>query len=311
MRSRVRGKVSFPLLLTVLSWGFNFVALKLLYAEGLTPAATSLVRFVLMWLVLAGLCLTQGRFPWYPKGEVWRYLLLGMMSMGIYMILFLEGMAKTSPAEGAIILATSPIFTALLAVAFKQDQFSWAAIGGTAFAFGGVTMVILAGHHAEGGQLMGNLLVLASAVVWAFCAVMTRTLVQKDTPLNVLTLSMPGALPLLIPYGIAAIIAVDWVRLDWVGWLSLAHIVILAGVVGFIGFYVGVRQVGSAGAMLYQFLVPPLAAFFAWLTLHDHLEVLQAIGLGVILAGVAWSTRARSKGHLTRDAVGAPEKVAS
>lgn len=303
--------MSFPLLLTVLSWGFNFVALKLLYAEGLTAAAMSLVRFVLMWLVLAGLCLTQGRFPWYPKGDMWRYLLLGMLSMGIYMILFLEGMTKTSPAEGAIILATSPIFTALLAVAFKQDQFSWAALGGTVLAFVGVTMVILAGHHAEGGQIIGNLLVLASAVVWAFCAVMTRTLVQKDTPLNVLTLSMPGALPLLVPYGLGASLAVDWARMDWVGWLSLAHIVILAGVVGFIGFYVGVRQVGSAGAMLYQFLVPPLAAFFAWLTLHDHLEVLQAVGLGVILVGVAWSTRVRARGDLSRDTVLRQEQVAS
>lgn len=303
MKSRDQGKVSFPLLLTVLSWGFNFVALKLLFAQGMTPAAVSLVRFVLMWLVLAGLCLTQGRFPWYPKGEIWRYLSLGMMSMGIYMILFLEGMARTSPAEGAIILATSPIFTALLAVAFKQDQFSWAAIGGTVLAFLGVTMVILAGHHTGGGQLVGNLLVLASAGVWAFCAVMTRTLVQKDTPLNVLTLSMPGALPLLIPFGIGASLSTNWGQLDWVGWLMLAHIVILAGVVGFVGFYVGVRQVGSAGAMLYQFLVPPLAAFFAWLTLHDHLEVLQAVGLGVILAGVAWSTRARSRVDLARDAI--------
>lgn len=52
------------MLMTVVCWGFNFVALKLLFAEGLTPAATSLVRFLLMWGVLAAICSTIQCYIW-------------------------------------------------------------------------------------------------------------------------------------------------------------------------------------------------------------------------------------------------------
>lgn len=281
------------MLTTVVCWGFNFVALKFLFAEGLTPAATSLVRFLLMWGVLVAICQFRREPLTYPEGSTIALWILGFLSMGVYMILFLEGMARTTAAEGAIILATSPVLTALLAVAMKHERFSWGALLGAIVAFVGVFLVVFAGAESSHGTMLGNGLVLLSSLVWAFCAVQTRVFLTDMSPLRALTLSMPGAIPILLVYGLTATFAVPWSQVTWLGWVMLGHITLLAGVVGFLGFFVGVRQVGSSGAMLYQFLVPPIAAFFAWLLLKQELLPLQGVGLAVVLAGVWWSTRSR------------------
>lgn len=301
-----RVSISPPLVVTVLCWGFNFVALKLIYAEGIGPAATSLSRFLVMGAILAMLCWASGQPLRYPKGSAPGLLLLGCLSMGVYMILFLEGMARTSPAEGAIILASAPVMTALLAVLVRQEPFSWGAIAGAMLAFSGVGLVVWTGGASAHGTLLGNLLILASAFVWAGCAVLSKTLVTHHSPITVLTLGLPGALPLLLIYGLVPTLEAPWGVMTAMGWAMFAHIVILAGIVGFIGFYAGVRQVGSAGAMLYQFCVPPIAALFAWLLLGDAFLPLQAVGLGVVIAGIWWSSRSRMAAALRTEECSPP-----
>lgn len=275
----------------VLVWGFNFVAVKLLFLQ-MTPAALSLVRFVPMYLLLLVFCRFRGESLRYTR-ETIPVLWQGFLSMGLYMVLFLEGMARTSAAEGAIILASAPVLVAVMAVIAKMERFTLGAIVGAAIAFLGTAIVIGAGVQGGKSSLLGNLLVLASAVVWAYGAVLSKPLVNKFTPLQSLTLSMPGALPILLPYGLKEAIDIPWANLTKQTWLMFVHVVVGAGFIGFLGFYEGVRDRGPAAAMLYQFFVPIVAAASAYLVLRQSLNWYQALGLAVVIFGVALATRAR------------------
>jgi drug/metabolite transporter (DMT)-like permease len=283
--------LNLPLIVTVLSWGFNFVALKLLYVE-MSPPAVAFVRFGLMYGMLVVVCVWRRESLRFARTDSFRILLLGFVSMGVYMILFLEGMRGSAPAEGAIILATSPIFTTILAVLAGQERFSPLALVGALVAFAGVVIVIVAGQEQTGdpGRLLGNLLILVSSVVWAFSVVMMRPLLGRYSPTQLLTMSMPGALVALIPYGLVATLAVDWGGFSPTIWLLLVHVSLLSGVIAFIGFYAGVRQIGGAGAMMYQFFVPPCAAFFGWLAMGKTLVPLQGVGLVVVIVGVVFAS---------------------
>jgi drug/metabolite transporter (DMT)-like permease len=280
------------MVLTVLTWGFNFVALKLLYDHMEAPAV-ALVRFAAMYAMLVVVCKLRRESLRYTREDILPILWLGLVSMGIYMVLFLEGMRNAGAAEGAIIISTSPIFTTLFAVMFKQDRFSAGALVGAVIAFAGTAIVILGGHQLGRGQVIAYLLLLASAIVWAYGAVLMRPLLARYTPTQALTLSMPGALLLLIPYGIHEALTMPWADMTPVTWAMLAHISVLAGVVGFLGFYAGVRQIGAAGAMMYQFFVPPTAALFEYLLLHKALTPVQSLGVVVVILGVALASRSR------------------
>ena len=276
---------------TVLVWGFNFVAVKVLYQQ-MTPAAVSLVRFVPMYLLLLLFCRLRGESLKYTRDSL-PVLIQGFLSMGIYMVVFLEGMDRTSPAEGAIILASAPIFVAIFSVLAKQERFTPGAVLGAVVAFIGTAIVIAAGAKSSGGSMVGNLLILASAIVWAYSAVLSKPLVNRYSPVQSLTLSMPAALLVLIPYGLVATIQTPWKDFTPTTWGMLIHVVFGAGVLGFVGFYEGVKAQGPAAAMMYQFFVPIVAAIFGYWILGQHLTGLQLFGLAVVIAGVSIASRAR------------------
>lgn len=293
-------RVCLPLVLTVLVWGYNFVALKIVYFE-VSPAAAALMRHVLMYFILVAVCRwwLSASFPefrtanWLWGG--WRIGLFGILSMGIYMVLFLEAVAKTSAAEGAILIATAPLFTTLFAVIAKQEMFSSRVLVGALVAFAGVAMVVFAGDELRFDHLLGNGLMLASAIGWALGAVVSRPLVRERPAILVLTQSMPAALVVLVPYALSATLATPWLSLSPPSYFALAHFTALAGALGFVGFFYGVQKIGAPGAMYYQFCVAPVATLFAWIFLGDSLGAWQIVGMGIVLFGVILATAARNR----------------
>ncbi|MGV3618295.1 MAG: DMT family transporter [Fimbriimonas sp.] len=286
--------LNLPLTVTALSWGFNFVALKELYKE-MSPPAVSLVRYGVMFALLVAICLVRRERLIPEKRDFWQIQGVGFVALGLYMVLFMEGMKGTTPAEGAIVLATAPIFTFLLSCLRGQEKFSGAALTGSLIAFLGVILVILGGSATGHGSLEGNFTILLSAVVWAIGAVMMKPLLSKYSPVAVLTMAMPGALPALIPYGLAATLATDFSSISATGWAMFASVAVLSGVVAFICFYTGLHQIGASAAVLYQYFVPPIAAFFAWVVMGKALGPIQFVGLAVVLGGVAYAGQARAR----------------
>lgn len=276
---------------TVLMWGFNFPAVKVLYQQ-MTPAAVTLVRFVPMYLLLVLVCKWRGESLKYSRDSL-PVLWQGFVSLGVYLILFMEGMRLTSAAEGAIILASAPVLVAIFSVMAKIERFTPGAILGAAIAFVGTAIVIGTGGKGSHGTLAGNLMIFASAVVWAYGAVLSKPLVNKYSPIQSLTLSMPAALIVLLPYGFMKTLQVPWTELTPTSWWMLLHVTFGAGFIGFLGFYEGVKAKGPAAAMLYQFFVPILAAYFGYLLLNEKLHIWQAVGLAVVIAGVLVASRAR------------------
>ena len=279
---------------TTLAWGYNFVSLKLLYAE-MTPAAVGVVRFLLMWILLILVCRISGVPIRVQPKHRWWVLSSGLLAMGVYMVLFLEGMRSTSAAVGAIILSLVPLIAYIIAVIWKLEVFRIGALIGTIVAFIGVAIVVGAGAASADVTYLGNFLIFLSALVWAAGTFLTRPLLAEYDPLTVLTASMPGAIPVLAVYGGRDAAQVDWSALSIGGWLNLAQVVVLSGVVAFIGFYKGVREVGPAIATRYQFFVPVLAAIFSWLILKRPLSAIQWFGVSVVIAGVAATVYARGK----------------
>lgn len=294
----------FPLVLTVLSWGTNFVAIKVLYNQ-MTPAAVGLVRFVLMLAIVVGICLVSRESLKFPKGKAIPVLWQGFLSMGLYMVLFFEGMKRTGASEGAIILSSSPVIVALLAVIFRVERFCVGAIVGASVAFSGVALVVVGGgvsgtDAAMHERLIGDLLVFLSACVWGFQALMSRAVMKEMTPFRLLALGMPAAALILVPYGAADTLNTDWSGLTWTTWGALGHLTVFAGIVGFVGFYKGVAKLGPSRTLLYQFFVPPTAAITEWAMFGKSLTAIQFLGLGVTIAGVWLSSRARAA--MTKDA---------
>ena len=302
MPARVQRFFDLGMTVTVFLWGFNYVALKIAYREMAVPTM-SLTRFLLTWAAMALVCLARRESLRYPKGDALRLLLLGFLGNGVYMVLFLEGMARTSAAEGAIIVNSAPVFTILAAALYGYERMHAATAVGAVVALAGVAMVALGGKASVDGDLVGGALILAAAVVWGWCAILTRPLVERYAPFRVLTLSMAGAAVVIVPYGFSATVAAPWGHYSTATYLATCHVGLLSGAVGFSLFYAGIRRVGPIGAILYQYAVPIAAAVFAWMLLGDKLGWIQLGGTLVVFAGVGLATWGRQGRAAAKEAV--------
>lgn len=283
------------LLVTMLLWGFNFVAMKLMLRE-MTPATAALGRWILMYAILVLLCKRYGVPFWperSPRGT--RIWIQGFLAMGAYMVLFTLGMKEATAAEGAIILGCSPVFTLLLAAAVGQERFNLGILGATLLAFAGVALVVGGAAHDTNAQIVSHLLLLASAAVWAVATIVSRPLVADADPLAMLTQTMPGGLIALLPFGALDLVRTPWSELTPTAWGSLLYFSLLAGVGGFLLFYHGVKQVGAPGAMLYQYLVSPLALLSSMVVLGVGMTPIQLVGLVVVLSGVMLANMLRMR----------------
>ncbi len=283
------------LVFVVVAWGLNFSVIKHAL-EGLEPSVVALTRYLAMMAVLWVSCIAL-RIPLkYPKGQFWTFMFAGFLANGIYMICFVEGMQRAGAVQGAIVLATAPVWTALFAIMKKQDVFSpHLAIGG-GLAFAGAVIAIVAGEGEVGGSTLGAILVLVSAILWSWSVVLMRPLVVEGSPYAAFTLTFPGGIVALLPYGLFATIQTDWSAVKPEFYWSMTYLVFIAGVGAFAAYYKGLADVGPTKTSMVQFFIPPMAAVFSWLVLGGEFNPWTAVGLLVVVFGTLIASGRVGKG---------------
>ena len=283
-------------LVTVLIWSANFVLVK--GAIGvLSPLAFSGARFTIAAATLLIILRWREHAILPPTGQLGRLLLLGALGFGVYQVLWTTGLTSISAGDSALIVAASPVLTALLAGAVGLDRLTPPKVGGALIAFVGVAIVIAAGHQLSlGSSLPGDLLTLGAASVWAVYTVGGTRMLRRVNPLQATTWTVIGGLLVLAPLAVADGAAHDWAG---IGQPEVLIAILVSGslAAGISNVFVfnAIRYVGPARATAMQLLVPAGAVLLGAVFLQEPVGAWQLIGGGVIVAGV-WLTRRASLG---------------
>jgi len=280
-----------------LVWGFNFVALKILYKGfGFTVPGLLTARYILMVPLLLGLLLLTER-NLHIRREHWRHLaIFSFFTVGIYQYLFAKAIELTSAGESALLISSAPIFTFLVTTVLGHEKFSKTGLLGVIFGFGGIALVIFGGNGSASipaTHIKGDLVMIAAAALWASYAIFSKPLLKHYSPLKVTTWAHTLGAILIIPIGFSQAVHMDWLHLAPLGWGCTLYFAWLAGVYGFVVWYRGVRVIGSSKTMVFQYLVPPVALVVGYLVLKEAPSLLQALGVIVTLSGVYIASHAR------------------
>ena len=276
----------------MLFWGFNFVSMKIVFPV-MAPAAVVFWRYFLMGGVLIGLCLLTRQSLRIPAEHRNAILMTGFCSMGIYMVLFFEGVKRAPAGESAIILATNPIMVGVMSMVLGREPKSLARVLGSVVALTGVALVVLGRPGAlvvskeTHDRLIGDLLLFLSAISWAASVILAKPVSTHIKPLPLFTMSMLGGLPVVLIYGWSAATSTQWSSFTAWHWINLAQIAFGSGVIAMVFYYKGVADLPASVASLHQFLVPVLTTLFAALLLRESLAWVQAIGVLVLLVGLS------------------------
>lgn len=274
------------MLLVVVIWGANFAIVKASLAQ-IPPLAFTALRFASASVLLFAVVLVREGSLAAPRGSVWKLVGLGLVGNTIYQLLFITGLARTTAANSALLIATTPVLVALVGGLLGVERVSRRVATGIALAFLGITLVVAArGAALSMVTLRGDLLVFASAFCWALYTLGVRALGAKISPLRVTALTMLTGTPGLVVAGAPQLLRLDWRSVSAAGWLGLAYTSALSLVLAYAIWNTSVRAVGSSRTAIYACATPLVASAVAWALLGERAVPLQAVGAVAIVAGV-------------------------
>jgi drug/metabolite transporter (DMT)-like permease len=284
------------LVTVVLAWGLTWPVNKAILGS-VPPLWAVAVRTAIGSVILFLLAALQRRLSLPPRGDLpvlMSITLLHMVGFGVLSTLGLQ----TVPTGRSVVLAyTTPLWVAPGAALFLGERLTARRLVGTLVGLAGLIVLFnpLAFDWTQRAAVLGNLAILAAALLWAGSILHIRGHRWRSTPFDLLpweTLLATGILtPVAYRLAGAPAFTVD---------AALGAMLLYAGVPGTALAYWAVamasRQLPAITTSLGLLATPVVSIVVAaiWLREIPTADVLGALGL--ILGGIAIGTTGRSPG---------------
>jgi len=251
------------------------------------PTSLALLRYALGFCCLLPVVWLSAGPVRFARRDVLPIALLGITQFGILIALLNYGLRFVPSARAALIFATFPLLTMVLAAALGHERLTLPKILGVLLTIAGVG-VALGEKALQGGgaqEWVGELAVFASALSGAVCSVLYRPYLRKYPALPV------SAFAMLASVGFLAILAagegffVSPPHFTPGGWLAIVFIGLSSGV----GYYLWLWALGHAPATqvtVFLALSPITAAGLGALFLGEAISAVSAVGLACVALGL-------------------------
>lgn len=286
-----RRRAELGLLLVTLSWAVNFIVVKGTGSQ-IPPMTFAWVRFSVAALLLLALLRWREVSIGLPRRDLPPIAALGVIGFGVYQVLWASAIQLITAGDSALLVATTPVLAVLTAVLARSDTLTAPRVVGALISFSGVAIVI--GRGGSAGQqvsLVGDVVTLAAALCWAIYTSFGAPVLRRHSPLAVSAWAIAAGSLALAPFGLVAAAGADWSGVEPIGVAAWAYSALIAAGISNVVLFDGIRLLGPARAVAFQFLVPLFAVLIGAAVLAEPISTGQLIGGAVIVVGVLLTRR--------------------
>lgn len=270
-------------------WGGSFffagVALSALPPLTLVVLRVGLAALILnAALPLAGIRLPRGR-------EVWvAFFGMGLLNNVVPFCLIVWGQTQIASGLAAILNATTPLFTVVVAHLLTSDErMTGNRLAGALIGLLGVAVMIGTAAFADDrSPLLAQLAVLGAALSYALAGVFGRRFQRMGVPpLATATGQVTASTLLLLP--VALLTDRPW-TLPMPGapvWGAVLGIAALSTALAYLLYFRLLATAGATNLLLVTFLIPVTAVLLGTGVLGESLEVRHIVGMALIGVGLA------------------------
>lgn len=272
-------------LITILIWGTTFIASKQILTT-YTPIQTMLMRFIVAYTLLWVL------HPHLPKTTVKNeiaFFFMGIFGNSLYYLCENTALIYAYASSVSIIISSAPIFTAILAHFFTNDEkIHKLMIFGSLFAFFGVILVIFNGTVIWHLSPLGDFLALAGSLCWATYSVILRHhtlnynsffLARRVMLWGIIT-GLPMAAIEGVPFTIAPLFSSPLLL------FCLLFLAVLGSAFCYIFWNKAVFSLGVVTTNNYIFLNPFITVVAAAILLKEPISIMGIVGALMIIGGI-------------------------
>jgi drug/metabolite transporter (DMT)-like permease len=279
----------FEVTFAVIVWGASFIATKLALKD-LSPVTVVWLRF-LIGVVILGIAVRIRHQYSLPKKQEWFYLsILGFLGITFHQWLQSTGLLTVQASTTAWVVATSPVFIAILSWLFLHEKLDWLQVSGIILAAMGVVLVVskgnMVGLFSGTFGTTGDVLILISALNWAVFSILSSRGLKKYQPTQMMFFVM------LIGWLFSSILFFtggglsDIRHLTWTSFMGVCFLGIFCSGLAYIAWYDGLQALSATQIGAFLYLEPLVAVIVAWLILGEKLLLITLAGGAIILLGV-------------------------
>jgi drug/metabolite transporter (DMT)-like permease len=229
-----------------------------------------------------------------PKPKDWSYFaLLGFLGITFHQWLQSTGLVTSQATTTGWIVASMPIFIAILGWLVLKEKLNWLQALGVLLAAFGVILVVTHGNLSVlvSGKFgaPGDILIMISAPNWAVFTILSRRGLK----------TYPAALMLfyVIAFGwlfssVLFVAGRGWESIHHIetdGWLALGFLGVFCSGVAYIFWYDALKVLPVAQVGTYLYIEPVVTVIVSFLLLNEIITLSGVLGGVVILLGFGWS----------------------
>ena len=251
------------------------------------PASLALLRYLIGSLCLLPPVLVAGLVR-FRRRDVVPIALLGIGQFGVLIALLNFGLQYIGAALGALIFATLPLLTMVLASALRLESMTFLKAVGVALTVVGVGVALgekLSLPGAAAGGWLGELAVFASALTGAICAVFYRPYLRTYPALQVSAFAMLASVLFLAVLALGEGFFSAMPKFSPGGWLAVLFI----GVSSAVGYYLwlwALKHTTPTRVTVFLALSPITATALGAPLLSEKISIQFILGLGCVGLGL-------------------------
>jgi drug/metabolite transporter (DMT)-like permease len=279
-------------------FGASVVAVRVAVRD-VPPFSLAVLRFGQGGLLLVGLLLAVAPGLLRARWERLRLFgLLGLVLFALFPLTFNIGLRFTEASRGALMLATMPIWSALLG-RIAGERLAGRQVAGVAVSVLGIGLAFVEPGRALGGgarSLLGDGLLLLTGLLGALYGVIAKRALVVDKPATITTYAMLIGAVLLLPAALVEGLVPAIGRLEGALLGLVVFLGVPGGAVAFLLWTWALSRLTPTQVAVYVNLNPVVAALLGVLLLAERRSSLFLLGFAAVVTGVLlvnWPSRRR------------------
>lgn len=289
----MRALAYFAVVSALALWAGNWIVARAV-REDISPGLITSGRLVLVMLALAPLALPGllAKLRIFAARD-WAVLAgLGVFGGGLHNAMQFLGLQSTTATNGTLFFSLSPVTIMVLAGVLLGERIRAMQWVGVVVSFAGVLMVALRGD-AEALRALsfnpGDILCLASMILWSCYTIFLRLQRQPLDPIQLLFMICAVGLVTLLPW-LAWDLAFDpRAHFNLAGTAALLYSAFASVILAYAGWNYAVSRLGAARTGGFSHLLPAFGVIFAAIFLHEYPAWYHFAGIVLIFGGIALS----------------------
>ena len=268
-------------------WGVPYLFIRVAVDAGVPPAFIAWARVALAAALLLPFALRRGALRGL-RGRSGAIAAYAACEIAVPFVLIAMGERYISSSLTAILIATMPLFVALLSLRLSTaDQPTGLRLLGLVIGLGGVVALLGVDVAGRPTELLGAALVLVATLGYAAAPIIVSRRLADLDPLGPVAASLTISAIALLP----AVLARPPQAIPASALWAIAVLGVVCTALGLVVFFQLIAEAGPSRASVITYINPLVAVLLGLVVLDEHLGAMSVAGLALILGGSWLATR--------------------